>query len=195
MQIKVGFIGHSYIRDICSLGVSEIEVDNFNIHFKYFYKPGGNLRNITHGDIFVKSLLEYKPEIVFLFIGGNDLRLDFPLKETIYLYKEFFHFLKSKLPSSVFICSTVEPRFAPANERFCTLGPDVYKTLTHKFNRFMKKWDLPDRKFLTWGANRLENRELFKKDLVHLNERGLHLLWELMEDLVVRVVKEKFSNK
>ena len=101
MQIRLGFIGHSYVRDICSLGISEIEVENFNIYFKYFYKPGVNLRNIGASDIFVKSLLEYKPEIVFLFIGGNDLRSDFPLKETIYLYKEFFNFLKSNLPDSV----------------------------------------------------------------------------------------------
>ena len=58
------------------------------------------------------------------------------------------------------------------------------------FNRLLKKWTLPDYRFLTWGANRLENINLFDKDRVHLNTTGKKVISHLVNDLVSRVVAD-----
>ena len=78
-----------------------------------------------------------------------------------------------------------------ANPRFCSPEPSEYKALARKFNNWLQRWKVPYRKFLTWGSNRFENPNLFQPDLIHLNENGLIVFWNLFEDLLIKV-KESF---
>ena len=191
---KVCLAGHSYIRDLRNLDISEISVDDrFQVQFKYIFKPGANIPYFSHINN-LEPLFSFAPDIVFLFLGGNDLRLDFDIHDTISQYKLLVQSIASNLPEAVIICSYIEPRFAEANSRFNSPDPSTYKALAKKFNNWLQRWDLPYRKLLTWGRNRFENRNLFKYDLVNLNEEGIKLLWELFEDLLLKVIKYRFEN-
>ena len=187
---KVSFFGHSYIRDLEKLGNFEVTVDDrFSIECSYFYRPGGTARYFSENKRDLGPLLSSSPDVVVVFLGGNDLRLDWSIYDTISDYKSLISYLSSELPGMPIICSYIEHRFAPANNHFNTPDPIVYKSLARKFNNWLQRWKIPYRKFITWGTNRLENRDLFKRDGVHLNEQGLVLLWDLLEDLSLKVVE------
>lgn len=189
---KVGLIGHSYVRDLKNLDISEICVDDkFKVEFKYIFKSGATISYFcTHN---LDSLFAYKPDIVFIVLGGNDLRADLDIHDTIANYRLLVQRIVDNLPEAAIICSYIEPRFAEANSRFNTFDFCGYRALAKKFNNWLQKWDLPYRKFLTWGSNRFENKELFKADLIHLNSKGLHLFWELFEDLLLKTINSRFE--
>ena len=188
---KVGFLGHSYVRDLCS--ISDHNLNNsthFPIDFGFFYKPGGTVRDISIDDNCVNSCLKWKPDVLFTILGGNDIRYGWDIKVTFEKYKAFCSVLKEVLPNLILICSTIEPRFAPSNHRYQTPSPSEYKVAAKAFNRLLQKWRLPNYRFYTWGTERLENNQLFARDLVHLNEKGLTLMWKLAFDLASKVVNE-----
>ena len=185
---KVCLLGHSYIRDLKDLDIHEIVVDNsYRVQFHYIFKPGANIPYFLRSKS-LEPLYSCSPDIIFLFLGGNDIRLDFDIHETISKYKLLVQTIACNLPKTAIICSYIEPRFAAANRRFNTPDPSVYRKLAKKFNNWLQRWDLPKRKFLTWGSNRLENLDIFKSDLVHLNAEGIRLLWDLFEDLLLKVI-------
>ena len=188
--VKVAFLGHSYVRDLSSVLDHESVCSEREIEFRFFFKPGATVRGISIDDIFVKPCIEWKPRILFLLLGGNDIRCGWDIRETFDIYKEFCDKLKEQLTDLVLITSTIEPRFAKANERFQTPPPEQYHVAAKAFNRLLKKWTLPDYRFLTWGANRLENINLFDKDRVHLNTTGKKVISHLVNDLVSRVVAD-----
>ena len=125
-----------------------------------------------------------------MYLGGNDIRINWDIRETFEVYKSFCRQLKLRLPSVNLICSTIEPRFALPSDRHRTPPPEQYAVAAKAFNRLLKKWHFPNYRFLTWGANRLENTELFANDLIHLNQSGLKVLWDLIYDLIVKVVND-----
>ena len=191
---KVCLLGHSYIRDLKSLDIHEIVIDSsYRIQFNYIFKPGANIPYFLKNEN-LESLYSCAPDVLFLFLGGNDIRLDYDIHETISQYKLLVQTIACNLPKTDIICSYIEPRFAAANRRFKTPDPGDYRKLAKKFNNWLQRWDLPQRKFLTWGSNRFENIELFKSDLVHLNAEGIRLLWDLFEDLLLKVVSSHLDG-
>ena len=96
-------------------------------------------------------------------------------------------------PKTAIICSYIQPRFAAANRRFKTPDPSVYRELANKFNNWLQWCDLPQRIFLTWGGNRLENINSFKSDLVHLNAKGIKLLWYLLKTFSWRLLIHTYT--
>ena len=186
--------GHSYIRDLLTLGIKEITVDDkFTIELNYVSKPGATITHYCNNLGLLDPLIASSPDILFVFLGGNDIRTDWSIYETISNYRTLIQYLSSKLPNVPIICAYIEPRFALPGGYFKSPEPSDYKAYARKFNNWLKRWDVPYRKFITWGSNRLENKELFKRDGVHLNERGLTLLWDLLEDLFIQVVKARFE--
>ena len=75
-------IGHSYVRDLKNLDISEICVDDkFKVQFKYIFKPGATISYFCGHNL--NSLFAYKPDVVFIVLGGNDLRADLDIHDTI----------------------------------------------------------------------------------------------------------------
>ena len=190
-SVKVVLLGHSYVRDLFSVFDYGIECD---CEFRFFFKPGATVRGISMNENFVRSCIEWEPHVVFLLLGGNDIRCDWDIKETFEVYKNFCAKLKERLSNLVLICSTVEPRFAIANDRHRTPSLEQYNVAAKAFNRLLKKWTVPDYRFMTWGANRLENVGLFAKDGVHLNTNGRKIMLRLIYDLVIKVVANMTSD-
>lgn len=192
---RILLFGHSYIRDLQSLGNKEIIVDNkFTIELSYLFKPGGTVAHYNSNKGLLDPLIASSPDVLFIFLGGNDLRTNWNIHDTIFNYKALVSYLASKLPNVPIICAYIEPRFALPDGYFRTPDQAVYKAYARKFNNWLQRWDVPYRKFMTWGSNRLENKDLFKHDGVHLNSQGISLLWELLEDLFIKVVESYFSS-
>lgn len=191
---RILLFGHSYIRDLQKLGNKEIDVDNkYSVEFNYIFRTGGTISHYWNNKGLLDPLIASSPDILFIFLGGNDIRTDWNIHDTISTYKNLIQYLSSKLPNVPIVCAYIEPRFALPGGYFNTPEQSVYKAYARKFNNWLQRWDVPYRKFMTWGSNRLENRELFKKDGIHLNERGLILLWDLLEDLFLKVVESAFK--
>lgn len=186
---RILLFGHSYIRDLSNLGHKEIVIDNkFTLEFEYLSKPGGTVAHFFKNKGVLDPLIASAPDILFIFLGGNDLRTDWDIHETIYNYKNLVLYLSSKLSGVPIICAYVEPRFAEPGGFYHTPDEYLYKSYARTFNNWLKNFDVPYRKFLTWGSNRLENKQLFKADGIHLKKEGLLILWELLEDLFIKVV-------
>lgn len=192
--INITLLGHSYIRDLKSLGHDNLVVQNCIFKFKYFYKPGATIGSYLSNRSLLEPIFINPPDILFVFLGGNDLRSDWNIHDIILNYKNLITIIKQRLSKSIIICSTIEPRFASARPRFHSLDPLAYKASARKFNNWLRGFRAPDCKFLTWGHNRLENKNLFKSDFVHLNKVGLEILWNLLIDLLIRVSDLHFKD-
>lgn len=193
--VKVAVLGHSYVRDLRSVFNYDLDPSECAIDFRFFFKPGATVRGVSINDTFIRNCLEWEPQILCLILGGNDIRWDWDIKETFEIYKSLCLKIKERLPNLVLICSTVEPRFALENRRHNTPPPEQYRVAAKAFNRLLKKWNVPEYRFMTWGANRLENINLFANDYVHLNMNGKKVMWRLVYDLVSKVVTELDSKK
>ena len=185
-------IGHSYVRDLKNLGIFEICVDGkFKVQFKYIFKSDATISYFCRHNL--DSLFAYKPDVVFIVLGVNDLRADLDIHDTIANNRLLVQCIVDNLPEAAILCSYIEPSFAEANSRLNTFDFCDYRALAKKFNNWLQKWDLPYREFLTWGSNRFENKELFKVDLIHLNSKGIHLFWKLFEDLLLKTINSHFE--
>ena len=190
---KVTLFGHSYIRDLRNLENKQLVVDHsYDVHLRYLFKPGATIAHYFSNEEAYEGLFTDSPDVIFVFLGGNDLRVDWDIHDTIFKYKTLIERIASRLPNTAIICAYIEPRFARANPRFCSPEPSEYKALARKFNNWLQRWKVPYRKFLTWGSNRFENPNLFKPDLIHLNENGLIVFWNLFEDLLIKVIESFF---
>ena len=187
---RVTLFGHSYIRHLGRLENKQLLVDeDYKLELRYMFKPGATIDYYFYNPGSYECLFSDSPDVIFLFLGGNDLRTDWDIHDTIFKYKTLVQNIALRLPTAAIICSYIEPRFAPANPRYNSPNPSEYKTLARKFNNWLQRWKVPYRKFLTWGSNRLENPNLFKADLIHLNESGITLFWNLFEDLLLKVIE------
>ena len=192
---KVTLFGHSYIRDLRSLENKQLLVDkDYKVELRYVFKPGATIDYYFTTQGSYECLFSDSPDVIFIFLGGNDLRTDWDIHYTIFKYKSLVQNISLRLPKAAIICSYIEPRFALANPRFNTPNPSEYKALARKFNNWLHRWDIPYRKFLIWGSNRFENSNLFKPDLIHLNQDGLTVFWNLFEDLLLKVIDSFFRQ-
>ena len=192
---KVSVFGHSYIRDLSSLGNKQLLVDkDYQVELRYFFRPGATIDYYYSVPGSYEFLFTDSPDVVFIFLGGNDLRNDIDIHDTITKYRILVQNISLRLPNSAIICSYIEPRFAEANPYFNTPNPSGYKALARTFNNWLQRWKVPYRKFMTWGLNRFENLDLFKPDLIHLNQNGLEVFWNLFEDLLLKVIDSFFCQ-
>ena len=60
--MKVALLGHSQTR--------YLNFDKFRV--RKFYKAGATFKSITNS-IFLQQLIEYKPDLVFILLGSNDI--------------------------------------------------------------------------------------------------------------------------
>ena len=72
---SVLLFGHSYIRDLQNLGIKEITVDDkFTIEFNYVFKAGATINHYWNNKGLLDPIIASPPDILFVFLGGNDLR-------------------------------------------------------------------------------------------------------------------------
>lgn len=186
--MKVGVIGHSYVRDLQRLDYSNLVYGDLKVPINYFAFPGFGYRNFILNPSLLDSLVEYHPEVTVIFLGGNDIKEQVDLNCVKSDCEKFFSILKLRLPDSKFVVSHVEIRHLEETNSHGTPSADLYKKLARNFNKWLDRQPFKYKTLLVNGASKLDNPKFFRSDRVHLNKKGLELLLELLYNCLLDIV-------
>ena len=82
--ISVAVLGHSHIRDLESLNHSTINVsENLQITLSYHFRCGSTFEIYLDNSDLLDLVVDLHPDIVLVYLGGNDIRIQTPLS-TVY---------------------------------------------------------------------------------------------------------------
>ena len=174
--VKVGFVSHSYGRDLESLAISEGTLSkNRKFQLKFFYKAGSNLDFwIETWPQVLHDLFDYSPDIVFVAIGGNSIQHNVRVKALKEKFEIFFTIIKNNLPNCKLVPVQVELRFLRFANRFGTPPEARYRAIRNKVNKVLQQSNIRDFMCNIAGKNRLDDKKYYKSDLIHMNQEGLN---------------------
>ena len=156
----------------------------------YFSFPGYGFRNFLDGKHLIADLVTCAPDIVIILLGGNDIKIDVDLNIVKKDCEGFYLLLRSKLPKSFIIASQVEHRHLDVPNRHGTPSVDLYRKLANNFNKWLARQSFKDKILLLNGADKLSNPIFFRSDGIHLNQKGLSLVF----DLILSCLEDPLSN-
>ena len=132
----------------------------------------------------LSKIFESPPEILVVFLGGNDIRVNVDLLRVRQDCREFFLLLRRHLPNTFIVASQIEPRYLDSTNRFGTPGASDFIKLSNYFNHWLNKQKFKDRILCIRGSGRLCNPEYFR-DKIHLNNKGLDILWDISKKVII----------
>lgn len=106
--MKVCVFGHSYVRDIATLGNNSVKIGNTNLDITYLPFPGATFSTFLNHKHLLRNLVNLDPEIVLVILGGNDIFNNIDTANLHKLCRLFYNLLRSLLPSSKIIASHLE---------------------------------------------------------------------------------------
>ena len=132
-SVNVAFVGHSYVKKIDIPDFYEGERRHFNI--KSFSIPGAKIHSFYSHAIW-ESIREFKPKLVFLLIGGNDIPPKMSTKTFVSKVKDLIVALQELGDEDCFCYFfTLELRVNPRNTT-----PSKYKSFARGVNKtFFRK--------------------------------------------------------
>ena len=173
MKLKVALFGHSYIRDLKSLGETNIcDLGDAEFSLKYFSYPGATFSTFINGQRNFDALKVYQPHYIIVILGGNDLKVSVQLSD---IYKEctdVYRILRETLSQAIIIASQIENRFYEPDNGFGSPAAKTFDFLRRHFNHFLKNKAFKDFLLQVQGPNRLDKKENYR-DAVHLSPLGL----------------------
>ena len=178
--MKVSIFGHSYVRDLSRLGHDYLIISDTTIHLDYFSYPGYGFQEFLSNPSLFDNLLQSKPDIVLVILGGNDIKVHVDLSEVKSHCEQFYKLLREKLPNSFIIASQIEVRHLNTVNRHGTPASGLCKKLVVNFNKWLCRQSFKDKILLVNGENKLYDKSYFREDGVHLNIEGLKLLFNLI---------------
>ena len=192
---QVTLIGHSYIKRLENHFPSEIvHKDLFRIRLTYLGIGGALVTTFSDHLERLDSCLRFKPHIVLLFLGGNDLTEGCSISQILAKYNIICRHIKQLCPDTFLVASYVEPRYAKPGGKFKLVNPETYLKLARAINHSLGRNKLVDKKFLTHGKTRFSDPDLFDEKGIHLNSRGEERLFRLLSDLFIQIVKDQFLS-
>jgi lysophospholipase L1-like esterase len=167
------FIGSSFIRIWKTLPQDFPEHPVINHGF-----GGSEVIDSTH---FANRLIfPYDPAMVFIFGGSNDIHAGMKADEVAKDYEDFYRTVHAKLPNTMIAFISLRPcpsRWAERDE------DKKYDDLVKQFiadnpdhQAYIDTWDV------SLDANGNARRDLFQKDMLHLNAEGYKLLTQRVRE-------------
>ena len=134
---------------------------------------GSEIVDATH--FAERIIFPYKPRMVFLRSGGNDLNAGKSAEQVFADYKEFVAKIHSKLPETEIVFISLSPSLARWKQA------DREKAVNTMVQEFIKK--TPHVKYIetypmVLGSDGQPRAELFVADKLHFNDEGYKLLIE-----------------
>ena len=193
-NISVAILGHSYVRDLKALNHSTIAVtENLQITLSYHFRCGGTFEAFLNNSDFLDSV-SLHPDIVLVYLGGNDVRIQTPLSVVYANCKRFYLTVKDRLPRALIVASQIESRYCTSVNRFGTPAAEEYSKLANYFDKWINRQSqFKDKLFMVKGANKLSNPEYYARDRIHLNASGIRRLFQLLKDFLCQLCLEKFK--
>ena len=195
MIFKVVIFGHSFVRDIASLGRRVITLSN-DVEFclNYLSVPGASFATFLNDNKHFEHLRSLNPDFVIVLLGGNDLRIDTELAEVYKDCTKFYTRLREIVPDSIIIASQIENRFYKSENRFGSPVGENFDFLRRHFNRFLRNKPFKDFLLQVQGPNRLDKKENYR-DCVHLNSLGLNKYFEIIKCTLSFAYNKRFVDK
>lgn len=178
--MRIAIFGHSYVRDLQSLDQYQINLKNTRANLFYFSFPGACFKDFFCKEKRFKDIVSCAPNIVIVLLGGNDIKVTHDLNIVKEDCKTFFLLLKSILPNSKIIASQIEHRHLKYVNKHQSPKEDLYRKLANCYNRWLVRQLFKDKLLIINGFNKLSEETYFKSDGVHLNLKGLELLFDLI---------------
>jgi len=150
---------------------------------------GGSVANdlIVYAD---RVVLRYRPKLLVIYTGGNDLKAKLTPQEAFADYTKFLALVHDKLPQTRVIVNSV--KFAPVRA--------ALMDATRQLNRLLENWT-KEKTWTRWvessnyllGSDGQPNEALFRSDRLHLNEAG-YAKWNAIIGPVLREEWAKISK-
>lgn len=176
-------LGHSFARDLQSLGLSSFAADHRNITVKFSTHPGANYDTFIENPSRLKQALVDKPDIIVVILGGNSIKRDVTNFEVFKKCRTFYELLRVEAPTAVVISAQIELRFYKTPNRFGCPGPEDFKKKRNELNKFLNKLKLKNFMLIVAGPGRLDNQQYYR-DEVHLNQTGLKVYSSILKTTV-----------
>ena len=192
--MKCLVFGHSYCRDLNNLGVKSFNTEFVGtVEFKYTYFPGACYSKFVRNTDLLLESIEYKPDIVVVILGGNDILKHVDNNEIFYHCRQFYQFLRNSLPEAIIIASQVELRFNSELNRFNAPTAEKFKHRRNQLNRFIQRLKCKNNMLLIAGPGRLDH-ECYYRDGIHLNSAGLRLYMGMLKSTIAYSIRQRFRN-
>lgn len=172
--IRIGIIGHSYVRDIASLGVTGGQISSeANFEIRFFSKPGSCFDYWIDFPNELHDCLHYSPHIIFISLGGNSIKESIRVKSLKEKADILFSIIRNNLPRCKIVPIQVECRFLTETSRFGNPPYPRFKLIRNKLNKAFQQSKKRDFVCCIAGSNRLDARKYFQSGGVHLTREGL----------------------
>lgn len=189
-MLKIGFVGHSFVRDLESIKDSEWKLENGRAtECKYFFIPGSCYKNWVEFPQELHDLIDFKPDILVVYLGGNSIVATVSDADIKHYAKIFFDIIRNNLPKVILIASEIELRFVAPVNRFETPTVDEFKRRRNGFNFFLRKCKKINFLAQIGGPSRLDDIKLYKPGGIHLNEEGIRKLDRMLKNTIEYAVR------
>ena len=168
------------MRDLQRLGHDSLTINGITAHLNYFAYLGYGFKKILSNHRLFDNLIQGKPDIVVVLLGGNDIKVNVEISAVKSDCEKFYKLLREKLPSVFIVASQIEFRHSNTVNRHGTPAADVYRRLAISFNKWLSRQSFKDKILLVNGENKLSDKCYFREDGVHLNIEGLKLFFSLI---------------
>ena len=181
--MKLLIFGHSYVRDLRNLNIFKFHFEDITIDIKYSFWPGASYKKFLDNPETLKSIVQYKPDITIVILGGNAILKSVGAYELQHQCRQFYKLLRCLIPDSLIIAAQVELRTYKPENRFGSPLPAEFKRKRNNLNTFLKRLKLVDNLLIIAGPGRLDN-PIFYRDGIHLNRRGLSIYFSILKSTV-----------
>lgn len=179
MIFKVAIFGHSYVRDLQTLGEVNITDCHIKFNLRYFPFPGATFNTFIDNPDCFELLKTFSPHFIIVVLGGNDLKDSVELSDIYRNCKHFYTLLRDNFPKATIIASQIENRFYLSNNRFGSPAARTFDYLRRHFNRHLNNQPYKDHILQVQGPNRLDKSENYR-DFVHLSQLGLRKYFRII---------------
>lgn len=186
-------LGHSYVRDLSTLGVQKFNINQQSCDFIYKFIPGASYDTFLNNSSLLENKVACNPDIVVVILGGNSIVRDISNHELFRRCRRFYETLRTLLPNSLIISAQVELRPGRSSTRFESPPPWIFKQRRNQLNKFLNRLKVKDHMIIIAGPGKLDN-PIYYRDHVHLNIHGLRLYMSSLKIAVSRAWFNKVNN-
>lgn len=182
--MKVLLFGHSFVRDLLSVGGwnREVSLDDdskVNLEFLFRYYSGKDFNYFLNNLELFDEIKSINPDAIVIILGGNIIVDKVSNSSIKLMVNDFYRRLKEVVkPDCIKFAAQIEPRYCHKGNRFGAPEAEEFNRrrtqINNHFNQTVKKHKLVD--YLIFSREDFKHRpELYKPDGVHLTHEGLEL--------------------
>ena len=174
MHWRVAVLGHSFARDLASLGNLTGYINETNTYeLKFFFISGSCFARWIDWPEQLNLLFDWEPKLIFIVLGSNSVQTPASIKLLVENARIFYQILRNNLADSLIIQCQIELRFLRRTDRHGNPPFETYRSLRNKVNKLLLKCPLKDHFCMIGGKGRLDNEDLYRSDKIHLTNLGL----------------------